>query len=294
MFCTTCGSEIPEGMRFCTKCGTPVASTDVQSAPAAQPTVAPARAVRPVQTDYAVGQPAQVAHTASSTPQPKRSKHTVGIVVAVVIVAALGVGGFLLWQGMNGDASGATSSGASASAGATSTSAAGSASAASAASSNAVSSSAVSNSAASGNAETGGSSASAGSPAGAASGSAAANSANAASGGSQQGSSGTAASGGSSTASGTSGAGTTEPFWGVWIGASQDADEAQQLAQDARDKGLPAQVFVTTDWENLNSEKWYVVSVGASETEAAANDLCDKAIDAGYSNAYVKHSGNRR
>ena len=39
-FCTTCGKEVPPGMRFCTACGTPVATAE--SPPAAeQPAIAP-------------------------------------------------------------------------------------------------------------------------------------------------------------------------------------------------------------------------------------------------------------
>lgn len=92
----------------------------------------------------------------------------------------------------------------------------------------------------------------------------------------------------------TAGANTTSPFWGVWIGASKDAGEAQAIADEAKAAGLPGLVFFTTDWDNLNSEPWYVISVGASASESEAYALRDRAVNAGYGDAYVKYSGNHR
>jgi len=82
------------------------------------------------------------------------------------------------------------------------------------------------------------------------------------------------------------------PFWGVWISASKDLDEAVATANEAWGKGFEAQVFMTTDWSNLNSEPWYVVSVGCFDSEADATALVAKAESAGYSGAYAKHSGD--
>ena len=43
MFCTHCGSKLPEGARFCTNCGTPVEDAPAEAAPVAEP--APVKAV---------------------------------------------------------------------------------------------------------------------------------------------------------------------------------------------------------------------------------------------------------
>ena len=89
-------------------------------------------------------------------------------------------------------------------------------------------------------------------------------------------------------------AGSQTPFWGVWIGAFKVFGDAQGRAYEAQRAGLPALIFVTSDWSNLNSEPWYVVSVGTSETEAEAKVLRQSAIDAGYADAYVKYSGEHQ
>ena len=108
---------------------------------------------------------------------------------------------------------------------------------------------------------------------------------------------------GADTGAGTSasaGAGTVErtgsaaPFWGVWIGASKDSGEAESLARAAQAKGLPADVTQTTDWDNLNTEPWFVITVGRSSTQEEAESLLTQAKAAGYADAYVKYSGNHR
>ena len=50
-------------------------------------------------------------------------------------------------------------------------------------------------------------------------------------------------------------------------------------------------VFTTTDWSNLNSEKWYVVTAGQYGTEKEANNKLD-AVQKYYPDAYVKYSGD--
>ena len=86
---------------------------------------------------------------------------------------------------------------------------------------------------------------------------------------------------------------TKSPFYGVWCSASKDYDEALRFAEDMNKKGLPAKVFVTTDWSNLNSEKWYVVTAGVYATEAEANEAL-KTVKITYPDAYVKYSGWRK
>ena len=85
-----------------------------------------------------------------------------------------------------------------------------------------------------------------------------------------------------------------QPFWGVWIGASKDRTEAQSIADEASAKGLPSAVWYTTDWSNLNTEPWFVISVGTSSTQQEAAEWRDRAQGSGYSDAYVKYSGSRQ
>ena len=84
----------------------------------------------------------------------------------------------------------------------------------------------------------------------------------------------------------------TTPFWGVWASASQDLNEALAFARDADTNGFAVEVFLTTDWDNLNSSPWYVVTLGCPDSEGAAQTLLAQAQDAGYSDAYIKYSGS--
>lgn len=82
------------------------------------------------------------------------------------------------------------------------------------------------------------------------------------------------------------------PFYGIWCFGSKDEAEADNVASDLRGKGFDGRVFVTTDWENLNSEKFYVVSAGVYSSESEANDALGNVQSSGYGDAYVKYSGS--
>ena len=84
----------------------------------------------------------------------------------------------------------------------------------------------------------------------------------------------------------------TTPFWGVWVGASKDEAEAQAQADELTAAGFDGRVFITTDWSNLNTERWYVVTAGISKSESEAGGLCTLVQEAGYDGAYVKYSGD--
>lgn len=84
----------------------------------------------------------------------------------------------------------------------------------------------------------------------------------------------------------------TTPFWGVWAFASKDLGEAQGFAYDAIDRGFAAEVFLTTDWSNLNSEPWYVVSLGCVSSEGEADAVLSRAHGGAYPDAYEKYSGD--
>ena len=55
MFCTKCGSYVPDGQRFCTSCGAPMEEFGPVDATPAQPTYQ-----QPGQTQQGYGQPASV------------------------------------------------------------------------------------------------------------------------------------------------------------------------------------------------------------------------------------------
>ena len=80
------------------------------------------------------------------------------------------------------------------------------------------------------------------------------------------------------------------PFYGIWCGASRDRAGAERIVSQMNEFGLPAEIFVSTDWSNLNTEKWYVISAGVYGTEQAAKDMLDR-VKKYKPSAYVKYSG---
>ena len=83
------------------------------------------------------------------------------------------------------------------------------------------------------------------------------------------------------------------PFYGIWCDASKDYDEACRFCKKTAGWGFPAEVFVTTDWDNLNPEKWYAVTAGVYYNKAEAESVLP-AVKQLYPDAYVKYSGNHR
>ena len=89
----------------------------------------------------------------------------------------------------------------------------------------------------------------------------------------------------------TSSNGSYSSFYGIWVYASKSYDEASSFAGDVSSNGFKGFVFTTTDWSNLNSEKWYVVTAGQYKTEKEANNKLDE-VQKYYPDAYVKYSGD--
>lgn len=82
-----------------------------------------------------------------------------------------------------------------------------------------------------------------------------------------------------------------DPFYGVWCYSSKDMDVAQSKADELSRHGLDGNVYISNEWSNLNKERWYCVSAGKSLTEADAEKVLDAVRNAGYSDAYIRYSG---
>ena len=81
-------------------------------------------------------------------------------------------------------------------------------------------------------------------------------------------------------------------FYGIWVYASKDRREAEEFVAQMSES-LDGKIFITTDWENLNDEMYYVVSAGQYDSKDDAKLKLDE-IKKIYSNAYIKYSGNRK
>jgi hypothetical protein len=82
-----------------------------------------------------------------------------------------------------------------------------------------------------------------------------------------------------------------EPFYGIWCSAAADIDDAQKIIEDLEQQGIIGEIFVTSEWSNLNAQKWYAVSVGTYSRESDAEKSLDFVKELGYPNAYIKYSG---
>ena len=87
-----------------------------------------------------------------------------------------------------------------------------------------------------------------------------------------------------------SGAEAHPAFYGIWCGAFKDKSAAERLASSVRERGFPAEVFVSTDWGNLNSDKWYVVSAGTYDSKEEAEKVLPE-VKKYFESAYIKYSG---
>ena len=83
-----------------------------------------------------------------------------------------------------------------------------------------------------------------------------------------------------------------QPFYGIWCFASKNYDSAEKIAENLNNLGYNnATVLLSTDWSNLNPERWYVVTAGLYPDKSAANaSLAD--VKSIYSDAYIKYSGD--
>ena len=81
------------------------------------------------------------------------------------------------------------------------------------------------------------------------------------------------------------------PFYGIWCYASKDREDADYFGKTVAENGFPCTIVTSTDWSNLNRERWYVITVGKYKTEQAAYETLE-VVQKVYPNAYVKYSGD--
>lgn len=99
MFCTNCGAQMPDGMKFCTNCGQPLRAADSEAtavpmpdATRVMPSAAPASA-GPADVDYSGVSAVPDGYTAEYpvTAEPEKEQRGHGLVIAAVILAVLAV-----------------------------------------------------------------------------------------------------------------------------------------------------------------------------------------------------------
>lgn len=83
----------------------------------------------------------------------------------------------------------------------------------------------------------------------------------------------------------------SSPFYGIWCAASKDEGLIKDIAAEMSKNGLPAEVYITTDWSNLNTERWYVISAGRYASREEAEKALPQ-VKKYYNDAYIKYSGD--
>ncbi|MCR4892034.1 MAG: hypothetical protein K5989_07650 [Lachnospiraceae bacterium] len=83
------------------------------------------------------------------------------------------------------------------------------------------------------------------------------------------------------------------PFYGVWVAAITDRDEAESLREELKEQWADASVLYAPDWDGLGQKPYYCVTAGRCRDEEEAETLVEDVKKAGYGDAYVKYSGQR-
>lgn len=87
-------------------------------------------------------------------------------------------------------------------------------------------------------------------------------------------------------------AASAKAFYGIWISATKNPNEAIADLFQAKEKGFKkAQIYDTTDWSNLNRKKYYVISTNQYKSKGSANKALST-VKRYYKGAYVKYTGS--
>ena len=85
-----------------------------------------------------------------------------------------------------------------------------------------------------------------------------------------------------------------DPFYGVWVGSLKDREKAVELTDKLKEKGFDPEYVYSPEWNNLNPEPYYCVTADKCFTKDAADVILEEAKKAGFKDAYVKYTGDRR
>ncbi|MBO4901082.1 MAG: SPOR domain-containing protein [Lachnospiraceae bacterium] len=84
-----------------------------------------------------------------------------------------------------------------------------------------------------------------------------------------------------------------DEFYGVWISAFEQSDDAIDLVEKLENAGFDAAYVYSPEWKNLSPKSFYCVTAGICDTQDEADALLSKVKDAGYKDAYIKDTGAR-
>lgn len=79
-------------------------------------------------------------------------------------------------------------------------------------------------------------------------------------------------------------------FYGIWTKASKNFSEVEKYKETLVIRGFDCSIFLTSQWDNLNKEDWYAISVGVYSTKEEAEKYLPD-VQKEYRDAYIKYSG---
>lgn len=79
-------------------------------------------------------------------------------------------------------------------------------------------------------------------------------------------------------------------FYGIWTVASKDYSVVKSYADKFENQGWECFIFLTSEWENLNQEDWYAISIGIYRSKQEAQEYLES-VKVDYPDAYIKYSG---
>lgn len=89
-------------------------------------------------------------------------------------------------------------------------------------------------------------------------------------------------------------AASAKAFYGIWVTATKSSQEAKSQLKTVKRKGFKkAKIYITSNWSNLNSDKYYVISTNKYRSKASAKKALPN-VKRYYKGAYVKYTGSYR
>lgn len=84
--------------------------------------------------------------------------------------------------------------------------------------------------------------------------------------------------------------GSNEAFYGIWCTAYAAAEDAENFVRSMKEHNLNGEVIITSEWENLNPVRYYVVTAGRYYSESEADSKLSE-VRTYYPDAYIKYTG---
>ena len=81
-------------------------------------------------------------------------------------------------------------------------------------------------------------------------------------------------------------------FYGIWVSATKSLRDANSTLKKVKTKGfIKSKIYTTTEWSNLNRQKYYIISTNQYKRKSAAENDLPK-VKQYFKGAYIKYTGS--